>query len=406
MRNKLPFIFILLCACTPLWAVNANSESGPMRIGSAWNNYRGSLHLITRGRFYSARDVFTGVNGIESGVTVWDSQTSAALYWGVADHLEMGLMPIISQKRHPGDGHFDIPGDMLLSAKLGSLGAATWSFKMALQMDLRLPLGGTHNIPLNPYSAASIGYGGTALFSANPDSARPTGGLIWDVNVGYFNFNDQGLAVTDNRADSAVIGKSTQQIVLGGSLCLQGKKFGLFMEMFGVYFLQPPPAGAYTRENSIYVSPGFTFRFNPYITVSSSVDYLVLGAADETVYEQDGIVLAEKPWQTIPNLPDWRFSFGLSLKLAQGKPPKIHPKVEKATKAKVMQQNEPTKAKSRKEKERDIKMLEERLKKKNAGKSKDTELQREEKRQRDRERMEALLKKLRQDLKKDSAEKK
>jgi len=71
-----------------------------------------------------------------------------------------------------------------------------------------------------------------------------------------------------------------------------------------------------------------------------------------------------------------------------------------------MQQNEPTKAKSRKEKERDIKMLEERLKKKNAGKSKDTELQREEKRQRDRERMEALLKKLRQDLKKDSAEKK
>jgi len=350
--------------------------------------------------------VFTGVNGIESGVTVWDSQTSAALYWGLADHLEVGFIPIIAQKLHPGDGNFDIPGDMLLSAKLGSLGASTWSFKMALQMDLRLPTGGTHNIPLNPYSAASMGYGGTVLFSSNPDSARPETGFIWDVNIGYFNVNDKGLTLTKNSADSVAIEKSTQEIVFGGGMRWQGKKFGFFAEVFGAFFLQAPPVSAYTRENSMYVSPGFTFQFNPYIKVSSSVDYLLLGSKDETVYERDGVVLAEKLWQTIPNLPDWRFSLGVTLRLAQGQPPKIRPKRIKEKKAQVTQQKGPTKRKSRKQKERDIKALEERLKQKRGSKVGETDLQRQEKKQRQRERMEAILKKLREDLKKEAGEKK
>ena len=318
----------------------------------------------------------------------------------------MGFAPISATKLPHGDGNFAIPGDMLLSAKLGSLGSTEWSFKMALQMDLRVPTGAAHNIPLNPYSAASMGYGGMALFSSNPDSARPKTGLIWDVNVGYFNFNDKGLALTNSSADTIARDKSTQQIRLGGSLLWQGKKFGLLAEMVGAFFLQPPPVSAYTRYTSLYVSPGFTFRFNPYITLSCSIDYLLLGSKDDTVYEQDGVLLAEKSWETIPNLPDWRFSMGVSLQLAQGQPPKIRKKVRKDKKAKVTQQSGPTKGKSKKEKERDIKALEARLKQKQGRKSEDTDVQRREKRQRERERMEALLKKLREELKNQSADQK
>lgn len=396
----------MLVVIRPLWAVNANVESGPVRIGSAWNNYRGSLYLASRGRFYSAQDVFTGVNGIKSGVTVWDSQTSAALYWGMADHLELGIMPIVAQKLHPGDGNFDVPGDLLLSAKLGSLGGSSWPFKMALQMDLRMPTGSAHNIPLNPYSAASIGYGGAALFSSNPDSVRPKTGLIWDVNVGYFNFNDKGLTLTKNSVDSVAINKSTQEILFGGGLRLQGKKFGIFTEIFAAFFLQPPPDDVYTRENSIYVSPGLAFRFNSYITFTSSFDYLLLGGKDKTVYEKNGVLLAAKPWATIPNLPDWRFSAGVSLRLFQGQPPKPRAKAIHDTKVETAQQNEPKKEKSRKETEKNMKVLEERLKKKNSGKHEESKLQQEEKRKRERERMEALLKKLREELKDESGEQK
>ena len=111
LHYKVLVIFVLFSIFCPLYATGAQFENGPTRIGSALNIYRGGIVAATRGRFYSKQDIFTGPNNIESGVTVWDTRTSFGLYWGMLDHLEIGVLPIISQKNHVNDPEIDVPGD-------------------------------------------------------------------------------------------------------------------------------------------------------------------------------------------------------------------------------------------------------------------------------------------------------
>ena len=398
---RLPIFIIVFVLFSPLAASGAQFESGPRRVGSAWNVYRGGLSASTRGRFYTKQDIFTGPNNIESGVTVWDSQTSFGIYWGMLDHLEIGVVPLVSQKNHLSEPIIDIPGDVMFYTKFGSIGAADSKMKFALQFDARFPTGSTHNIPLNPYSASAIGFGGTGLFSMSsnpPDSATA---LIWDVNLGYFNHNDKGLVLTNNPADTLDIEASSQQVMLGAALRVRGKKFGFFTEIYGAFFLQPPPAHAFSLENSLYVSPGFSYQFNPYIRIESSVDFLLLGKDDETSYFVNDVELAEKPWETLPNYPDWRFNLGINIRLKQGAPPKVREKLAD-DKAVIKEVDGKEQAKSKKEKEREIKALEERMRTQNKNKTIETEEQRRERMQIERERMEALLIRLREGLQRDA----
>ncbi len=383
-----------------LLAFGANYESGPRHVGSAWNIYRGALYLSGQGRFYAKQDIFTGPNGIESGVTVWDSQTSAGIYWGVANHWQIGVIPIISQKNHQSDDESDSPGDVLLNLKLGSIGPYLAPLKMALQLDLRLPTGATHNIPLNPYAAGAVGFGGMGLLSINSRPGEPQSGFSLDVNLGYFNHNDKGIKLTDNEADTIMTAAATQELIVGTALRIMGKKLGFFTEAHGRYFLQPPPATAYTRENSLYVTPGFIYQFNPYIRIESSIDILLQGKDDETLYEENGVRIVQKPWETVPNLPEWRFNFGVSLRLKKGKPPQPRQQQASGEPAKTEQVKKGSKKKSKKQQQRDIRAMEERLKQKSR-QEQESEALRRERMQRERERMEALLKKLREELQKE-----
>jgi hypothetical protein len=401
LHYKVLVIFVLFSIFCPLYATGAQFENGPTRIGSALNIYRGGIVAATRGRFYSKQDIFTGPNNIESGVTVWDTRTSFGLYWGMLDHLEIGVLPIISQKNHVNDPEIDVPGDVLFYLKLGSLGALDSKYKIALQLDALFPTGATHNIPLNPYSAGSIGFGGKGIFSMNSNRENPTIGLAWDVNLGYFNHNDKGLKVTESPEDTLSITTSSQQLTYGTAAHWNGTRFGLFAELFGSLFLQSPPSHAFSFENSLYVSPGFSFQFNSYIRVESSIDYLLIGRDDKTDYFVDGVELVQKPWATLSNYPDWRFNLGLNFRLKQGTPPVVREKSAKE-KAKVQSVDGKTdiknEKKSKREKERDIKALEERLKKQSKKPTSETEEQRLERMLRGRERMETLLKKLREEL--------
>lgn len=404
-------VFALLLFFTfgsPLFADVAGFEFGPNRVRSAWNAYRGSFSTSIHSRFYNAQDVFIGPNNIESGVVVWDSQTSLELHFGLLDHFGISVAPIVVQSNHQDGGSTDIPGDLLLHAKVGSIGAAAAKTKMALQFDLRFPLGATHDIPLNPYSAAAIGYGGTALLSWNSNPEQPRRGLQWDVNLSYFNHNDADLALNHFPEDTTLLATSTQELAFGTALHWRGKKFDFFTDFYGAYFLQSPPLGAYSRENSFYIAPGFKYQFNQYIQVQAGIDLLLIGGEDETGYERDDDILVPKPFSTLPNYPDWRFNFALCFQLAQGSPPVIREKKEKTDVRQIagtVTGSDKNRKKSKKEKEAEIRDLEKRLRNKSKKKVGETEEQRRERMQREREKMEALLKKLREDLKKGIEEK-
>mgnify|MGYP006288441405 CR=1 FL=1 len=349
--------------------------------------------MSTQGRFFTAQDFPVGPSGDESGVTVWDSQLSATLGWGLTHHWEIGITPVLLQKNHETGTSADSPGDLFLFSKFGSIGSLTSPFKLALQLDARIPLGEHHNIPLQPYSANSVGYGGTGMLSINTRPQQPATGWAFDFNVGYFNHNDQGLELDDSEIDTITVETSTQEIFAGVAARFMGKKFGLFSEAHARLFLQEPPTVAYTREHSAYFSQGVIYQFNPFIRVVSSVDVLLLGKLDETQYfSETGTTLIEKPWETLSNLPEWRFNVGLEFRLRQGSMPQPKPKTEKAQRA------ESRKVEDEEPEERSIEELQRRLQEKQQQPGESQEAW-EERMQRERQRMEELLQKLRERLK-------
>jgi len=187
-------------------------------------------------------------------------------------------------------------------------------FKLAFQFDVRLPTGNHHNVPLQPYSAKAVGYGGMGLFSLYTHPLQPGSGLAWDLNLGYFNHNDVGLKLANSDNDTLAVEAATQEMIFGTAARFMGKRFGLFVEIHSRLFLQQPPETAYTRENSMYLTPGFIFQFNPYIQLVASADLMLQGRDDKTRYDYENIEF-EKPWETVPNLPDWRFNFGINIRL-------------------------------------------------------------------------------------------
>ncbi|MBN1466675.1 hypothetical protein JXA02_13045 [candidate division KSB1 bacterium] len=396
---RISAIFCLLWFMQQQAAAATSYETGPRHVGSAWNIYKGGLYLTGQGRFYSKHDVYSGVNNVETGVTVWDSQLSAGLFWGVTTHLQLGIVPILSQKNHVNPGESDSPGDLFVNAKFGSIGPART--KLALQFDLRAPTGAHHNIPLHPYSANSLGYGVTGLLSIHNRPSQPMA-FAWDLNLGYFNHNDKGCQLTE--VDSVTVAAPTTEMIVGTSATIMGKKLGLYAEIYGRFFIQQPPVTAYTRENSLTITPGVLYQFNPYIRLIAAVDLLLLGQQDETIYEMDGVE-REKPWESVPNLPDWRFHFGLSFRLRQGKPPDLTPRPAKAVvvEEKASREEKPAqKDKKDRDGERDLRKLEEQLRRQSDDQDVETEAQRQQRMEAERQRMLDILQRLREAMREEA----
>ncbi len=327
--------------------------------------------------------------------------------WGLTTHLEIGVTPIISQKYHTNNGGRDVPGDLLLNAKLGSFGPLDGALSMALQLDARIPFGDHHNIPLQPYSADAIGFGGVGIVSLSRQT-KTSSNFSWDVNIGYFNHNDADLKGSGSEADTSLSEAATQEIRAGAATRWSGKKIGLFAEVHGTFFLQQPPPTVYTRENYLYFSPGIVYQFNPWIQVMAGADILLQGLDDETTYEINGTPVLEKPWKTVPNMPDWRFTLGLSFRLREGTPPQPKEKKVKAPVEKVKETDKPEKASTetpkrpskeekidKKQKENEIQELEKRLRTQEKEPVVESEEERFERLEAERQRMYEVLQELR-----------
>ncbi|MBN1481335.1 hypothetical protein EH223_03080 [candidate division KSB1 bacterium] len=405
-RNRITVIyFVSLLLSLKLCAFSARHETGPIHVGSAWNIYKGGLYVLGQGRFYSATDKVSK-NRQESEVIVWDSQLSATLYWGMTHHWQLGFTPILSQKHHledpPQDS--DSPGDMLLHVKFGSVGPRKAPFRLAVQFDVRLPVAEHHNIPLHPYSADALGYGAMGLLSlARP--SQPDYGFAWHLNAGWFTHNDKGLTISNKENDPVTVQSPTQEMLFGSQARLKGKKLGLFAEVYGCYFLQEPPETAYTRENYVYFTPGIIYQFNPYIQVFASADLMLQGWQDKTAYESENGASVEKQWDNLPNMPNWRFNFGLSFRLKEGKPPAA-PAAETATPAttEVPEEENKRDKETRKQRENDLKELEQQLKDRDSQQIIENDEEREQRIQAERQRMLEILQRLREAMENEEKE--
>lgn len=407
-------MFLLTASIIPFDAFGNTFETGPRHVASAWNINRGALLVSTQGRFYTKHEIFTTLAGTASGIMVWDSQLGAMFSYGVTRFLQIDATPIILQSNHQPDHRTDSPGDLFLSVKW-STPSLPPTLKTALQAEVRLPLAKHHNIPLNYYSSDKLGFGASALISWKIVGASPEKGLMLDANFQYFNHNDAGIRLTDNPSDSLAHASATQELRIGAAIRWMGEQYGFYSEILQRNFLTAPPLIAYSRENSTYLSSGLLYQFNPYILVTAGVDVLLAGKNDDTLYDFEGQALVVRPWQTVPNYPDWRVNLGMTFRLSKGR--QAEPKVKEKKPEKLIATSEAKQKKAKKVKEKDtalgeekakiditdVKELERRLKAQKE-QAVETEQEREERMRKERERMEELLKRLHEKMRTESGE--
>ncbi len=317
---------VLLSIVSPSASLDIELGSGPMRVSSALTIPRGQLYLGAYSRAFFKDEVSTSSSGTSSGVTFWDIQGALGLYYGFTSRLELGLSQILYQDNHKGNKGYNFPDDLYLRVKLGSIGPKTSLIRLGTQVDVHLPTAEHHNLALEPYSAGRIGMGIIGLFSIVSQPLFPDLGYHVNVNAGIFTHNDLGIQPSEITDDTLLVRKDTQEFIYGLSFSKANQEFGFFAELYGRRFLQQPPVSAFTRENSLYFSPGISYAPNPWLHLKVALDLRLLGSNDETSYDGENGSLLDRPWQTVPNLPTWRINVGAVVALHSKKHMQVRPR--------------------------------------------------------------------------------
>ncbi|HPR88765.1 MAG TPA: hypothetical protein PL181_12160 [bacterium] len=289
------------------------------QVRPAWTIPHGHLYAQLPVRFFFQDQIHELAPHLITGETYWDIQNSLTLIYGLRDHIDLSLQQIIYQDNHkPGKG-YNLPDDLFLRARFAGFGAAESPLRWGGLVELRLPLAEYHNLPLEPYAAGRVALGLSLLVSRLGAIDQPGAGRSLNANLGFFFHDDHGLVLTTAAQDTLVAMHNSIEFVYGGAFTQRLGRLDLCAELQGRAFLRKPAATAYTRENFLYFSPGLSYTLPSTVQVHLAADLRLTGNVDETRY----IGSSSQPWQTLPNVPQWRITAGLTIPLIPF--PDLHP---------------------------------------------------------------------------------
>lgn len=282
-------------------AIGINGGNGLTYVKSAWNLKPGYLTLYGRTRFFGKVSTQTQ----PTAATYWDVQGALSFNYGITDHIELAIAPVMYQDTHRGRTGYNIPDDLFLGLKLGSYNLKGTSLTYAISLDTRFPTAKYHNLPFEPYSAGTIEWGFTGMLTYARDPLYPDDNLNIHANFGYINHNDVGKKLLP-RSNVSVTNMS-QQFIYGIGMKIPSSEFDFSIELYGNKFLQRPPQTAYSLEDYLYLSPGISYHAYRWMTLSFSTDLRITEDINNS--------LVPPPAPDLPNYPSWRINLGLSLTL-------------------------------------------------------------------------------------------
>jgi len=300
-------LLVLLCAIAPrAYSTGLNGGSGLTYVKSAWNLKPGFLTLYGRTRFFGKVAALSETQS--QAVTYWDVQGALSINYGISDHIEFAVSPIMYQDNHKGGKGYNVPDDLFLGLKLGSYMIKGTSLTWAVSLDSRFPTAKYHNIPFEPYSAGAVEWGFTGMLTYSKDPLYPEDNLNVHANFGYNNHNDVGKKLTIFSSDKTSVTSMSQQLFFGTGFKIPTPDFDFSIELFGNKFLQSPPsATAYSLEDYLYLTPGVSFKAYRWLTLSFATDLRLTPDKDETLYTYGGQI------NDMPNYPSWRINLGLNI---------------------------------------------------------------------------------------------
>jgi len=214
---------------------NFSGGNGLSYLQSAWTLDPGSLTVSVNTRGFGSVADFTG----SDAYTVWTVSGRFSFNYGVSRHFEVLATPIIYQDTNFGSKAVNAPDDIFLSMKAGSFSSPGSSLAYGVLLSTRIPAGKIHNMPFEPYSANSVGFGLTTLLSYSRDPLYPEEAANVHVNVGYWNHNDVGTTLVEDGGTATEPRSISQEIVYGLGVRFPRGKFDKSMAMC-LYTLRRP----------------------------------------------------------------------------------------------------------------------------------------------------------------------
>ncbi len=240
-----------------------------------------SLHLVSRGYY-------------RSDPAMRHAVAAANIYFGFSNHVELGIIQVLYQdfetevEQNP-----MIPGITIINFKLGNfnLKSGTRALYYGLNSTIQYRTARHYNIYLEPYVNEGITGGMDLLFAYfwKPFYLYESPALY--LNLGYKNHNDKES-----------ITQSTQNIVFALAFAKPGVKYEYSLEAHGEFFMERPDSEIYSRENFLYLSPGFKYRL--YMGVSLGLGVDILAYSEDEKSKED--LLPPGDW---PQYPEWRVNF-------------------------------------------------------------------------------------------------
>jgi len=290
-------------------ALTINGGRGLMHVSSAWSLKPGYLTMYNHARFFGKVGVYeTDIS--QSATTYWDVQGSICFNYGINNHIEVAVSPIVYQDNHKSEAGYNLPDDLFLRLKLGSYGAKGSALSYGTIFSLRFPTAKKHNLLFESYSAGSTEWGLTGLLTYSRDPLYPEDALNVHLNLGYLNHNDVGTKFSSHTKDTTEVLSMSQELLYGLGLKIPTSQFDFSLELYGNVFLQKPPKTAYSIENYLFFTPGISYKAYRWLSIEVSGDVLLSSADhDETDY-----TYVTKPPE-MPNFPTWRINVGLKVVL-------------------------------------------------------------------------------------------
>ncbi|HDP98506.1 MAG TPA: hypothetical protein ENN22_04895 [bacterium] len=300
-------IILLTFLISPAFANGLNGGRGLTYVKSAWNLKSGYLTL------YGRSQVFGKVVSKEtSAITIWNIQGALSLNYGISNHIELAISPIMYQDTQRGEKKYMMPGDLYLGLKFGSYNIKGSSMTWGISLDTRFPTAKESNVPFEPYSSESIEWGFTGMLTYSQDPLYPDESLNVDFNIGYLNHNDvnhelwlpnDNLKIRPNAM--------AQQILYGLGVKIPSSEFDFSIELYGNSFIQKPRKDAvHSVENYLYLTPTISYQAFSWLTFKVGGDFRISPNTDETTYQY-----INRYSESLPNYPGWRINFGVNFLL-------------------------------------------------------------------------------------------
>lgn len=318
MAKRIPILMVLsliLLANEVITAQHVYTASSRLiRTQEALNPKSKSLTYYT----HTDINVVPGAYGGSLGNTVAHSlaRNSMHIDYSFTNNFLVAVNALVYQDIHHRDKASNFFENITIAAKVSGFSFSNDMIYVGGMLTFMIPTASEQyfNAWGVPYSAGGTETGLNFLISYYADNLFPRESFNVNLNLGFYNYFDDGKNISNNNNPLKVVGNSSS---LNYSL---GFKYptstvDLMLEFWGWGWITAPPVQAYSRESMSFMTLGARVKLVDYISVLLGYDYQLGGKKDETAYTPQFSIIPRPGRGKSTNYTEWRFILGIQVNI-------------------------------------------------------------------------------------------